>query len=61
MSQTAHFETANKLPYGKPGCEFIRVMLEGSFCTSVKPDAQNSTEPEWEEEITLDGGTIDFY
>ncbi len=51
----------NKLFYEKPECDFIQIFLEGSFCTSVKPDAQNSTEPEWEEEVTLDGGTIDFY
>ena len=50
----------NQHKYQKPECTFYKLALEAFVCTSVYPDAPQTTETDWENGVNIDGGVIEF-
>ena len=52
----------NKLKrvYERPECKVHELQIEKFICTSVYPDAPQSTETGWEDGGIVDGGDIEF-
>ena len=49
-----------KRDYERPECKVHKLELEDFICTSVYPDAPQTTETNWEDGGDVDGGTIEF-
>ncbi len=53
-------EKREKKPYQQPVFEPIRIKVESFFCTSVSPDAQNSSTEAWDADTSHEGGAVCF-
>lgn len=49
-----------KRDYKRPECKVHELQIEKFICTSVYPNAPQSTETDWEDGGVVDGGTIEF-
>ena len=49
-----------KRDYKCPECKVHELQIEKFICTSVYPNALQSTETDWEDGGEVDGGTIEF-
>ena len=49
-----------KKDYERPECNVHKMETETFICTSVYPNAPQTTEEDWEDGGVVDGGTIEF-
>ena len=49
-----------KRDYKRPECKVHKLELENFICTSVYPNAPQTTETDWEDGGEVDGGTLEF-
>ena len=49
-----------KKDYERPECAVHEMETETFICTSVTPNAPQTTEEDWEDGGTVDGGAVDF-
>ena len=49
-----------KKDYERPECIVHKMETETFICTSVTPNAPQTTEEEWENGGEVDGGSVDF-
>lgn len=50
-----------RLPYSCPVCSMIAVESESCICVSMTLDAQNSSEPDWNSDQTINGDHDEWF
>ena len=49
-----------KKDYERPECAVHEMEIETFICTSVTPNAPQTTEEDWEDGGNIDGGVVEF-